>query len=305
MSEVLQIPYDNLLLRTLGATGAEVQLSCVVSPGETLSNPPGPTRMGLFQVEEPGDASTRTRDAADAPCISRLRATSPPTPTPPPLPSETQAPEPEPEPRRGGPLQTPSPPATRAAGRGTAAPRPDRADSAPARPHPVDPPGRQPGDDRSERAAAELQPGLLTPDAATLRPPGKGEVVRSSPGDVPRGLRRQEAALQPRLRLAHNAIGRRVCPVLQGLGATGRPGQPHNALQGLEKKKGCTTQPWGGITDLSATCELGPWRFSHSIPGDVTGTWERDRNPLLYRTGKRRFGLARMCNPFASLGNTE
>lgn len=208
--------------------------------------------MGLFQVEEPGDASTRTRDAADAPCISRLRATSP-TPPALPLPSETQAPEPEPEPRRGGPLQAPSPPATRAAGRGTAAPRPDRADSAPARPHPVDPPGPQPGDDRSERAAAELQPGLLTPDAATVRPPGEGEVVRSSPGDVPRGLRRQEAALQPRLRLAHNAIGRRVCPVLQGLGATGRPGQPHNALQGLEKKKGCTTQPWG---DHRPFCDL-------------------------------------------------
>ncbi|KAH0508643.1 Replication factor C subunit 5 [Microtus ochrogaster] len=220
--------------------------------------------MGLFQVEEPGDASTRTQDAADAPCISRLRATSPPPPS---LGAETPAPDPEPEPRRGGSLQAPSPPAARAAGRGTAAPRPDRADSAPARPHPVDPPGPQPGDDRSERAAAELQPGLLTPDAATVRPPGEGEVVRSSPGDVPRELRRQEAALQPRLRLAHNAIGRRVCSVLRGLGATGRPANPHNALQGLEKKKDAQFSLWG-ITDLSATCELGPWRFSHSIPGD-------------------------------------
>lgn len=137
--------------------------------------------MGLFQVEEPGDASTKTRSAEDAPGISRLRAISlpllPPLPATrsPPLPRRwAPAPESEPEPCPGGPLQAPSPPATRAAGRGTAAPRPDRADSAPARPHPVDPPGPQPGDDRSERAAAELRPGLLTPDAATVRPPGKG-----------------------------------------------------------------------------------------------------------------------------------
>lgn len=76
--------------------------------------------------------------------------------------------------------------ARRSPGR-TAAQRPERAGSAPAQPHPMDPPGSQPGDGRSERTVAELWPGVLTPDAATVRPPGEGEVVRSSPGDLPRG----------------------------------------------------------------------------------------------------------------------
>lgn len=223
-------------------------LSPQVKPCLTLPDPPGWafSRWRSLETPAPGHGTLRMRPASPG-CAQHL----PSPPNPPPLSSETQAPEPEPEPRRGGPLQAPSPPATRAAGRGTAAPRPDRADSAPARPHPVDPPGPQPGDDRSERAAAELQPGLLTPDAATVRQPGEGEVVRSSPGDVPRGLRRQEAALQPRLRLAHNAIGRRVCPVLQGLSATGRPGQLHNARRrGLRKRRDAQLSLGGSQTFL-------------------------------------------------------
>lgn len=126
--------------------------------------------MGLFQVEAPGDASTRTRDAAG--CTLHLPAARNISPA---LSSG-----------QGGPLQAPGSPAARPAGR-TAAPRPERAGSASARHHPVDPPGSQPDDGRSERAAAELGPGVLTPDAATGRPPGEGEVVRSSPGDRARG----------------------------------------------------------------------------------------------------------------------
>lgn len=76
--------------------------------------------------------------------------------------------------------------ARRSPGR-TAAQRPERAGSAPARPHPMDSPGSQPGDGRSERTAAELWPRVLTPDAATVRPPGEGEMMKSSSGDLPRG----------------------------------------------------------------------------------------------------------------------
>lgn len=90
MSEVLQIPYDNLLLWTLSTrpalTGAEVQLSCVVSPGETLPSLIPPPRWA-FSRWRSLEASTRTRGAEDAPGISRLRATSPPRPPRPPTPS--------------------------------------------------------------------------------------------------------------------------------------------------------------------------------------------------------------------------
>lgn len=127
----------------------------------------------------------------------------------------------------------------------TAASRPDRADSTPARSHPVDPPAPQPGEQSSERAAAELQPLVLTPDAATVRPPGEGEVVRSSPKDLPLGLRRQEAALEARLRLECNAIGGGSARFSWDLAPPAGQASPINAQRGLEKKKGCTAQPLG------------------------------------------------------------
>lgn len=166
------------------------------------------------------------------------RCTQHPTPTPA-LGSGAQAPEPEPElePGRGWPLQAPR--LARRSPGGTAEPRPERAGSAPAQPHPMDPPGSQSGDGRSERAAAEPGPGVLTRYLATVRPPGEGEVVRSSPGDLPRGPpappRGGSAAPAPPSAQRHR--GGRVCPLLPGP-MHPPAGQSHQALQELEKKRG-------------------------------------------------------------------
>lgn len=188
--------------------------------------------MGLFQVEALGDASTRIQDTAG--CILHLPAEHNLSPA-----LGCGAPAPEREPGQGGPLQAPSSP--RRSPSGTAAPRPERAGSVSARPHPVDPPGSQPDDGRSERTPAEIGPGILTPDAATGRPPGKGEVVRSSPGDRPHGPPAppgggSAAPAPPRAQRHRGGGSARFSQDLVHPPA----GQSHHALRELENKKGCT-----------------------------------------------------------------
>lgn len=188
--------------------------------------------MGLFQVEAPGDASTRT-DAGRGrmyPASPRCAKTSPR------LWGAGTGAGARPRWASAGPQL-----ARRSPGR-TAAPRPERAGSPPARPHPVDPPGSQPDDGRSERAAAELRPGVLTPDAATGRPPGEGEVVRSSPGDRPRGPPAPPgggsvAPAPPRAQRHRGGGSARFSQDLVHPPA----GQSHHALRELENKKGVHT----------------------------------------------------------------
>lgn len=193
--------------------------------------------MGLFQVEAPGDASTRT-DAGRGrmhPALSPLRKTSP----------------------RSGlwaagtgagarPRWASADPqlVRRSPGR-TAAPRPERAGSPPARPHPVDPPGSQPDDGRSERAAAELQPGVLTPgrghrEAARGRGGGE-EQPRGSPSWTACAARRRLCSSGSASRAAPSRG--RVCLALPGPGAPSRrPIPPRHALRELENKKGVHTR---------------------------------------------------------------
>lgn len=84
VSEVLQIPYDNLPLRTLSTrpalTGAEVQLSCVLSPGETLPSLITPRwafpRWRSLETPAPKLGALRMRPASPG-CAQYLSPCSP------------------------------------------------------------------------------------------------------------------------------------------------------------------------------------------------------------------------------------
>lgn len=111
---------------------------------------------------------------------------------------------------------------------GTAAPRPERAGSAPARPHPVDPPGSQLSDGRSERAARarRTHPGRSHREAAGGRR-GSEEQPWGSPLWTACAALRRLCSPGSASRAAPSRG--RVCAVLPGPGAHARRPIPPRA----------------------------------------------------------------------------